>query len=162
MSQMPLSAVASANALTAGSPSSTQLSVSAALDFNGQPVNIATGNLLGGTGITLIFSLTNPVAVGDLADFIQWAAGQFGVTVTLADITGVVDKIPLQFLKDALESVLTAQLTITILNVSIQPGAATYAQVAANLAFDPPIGPTWLNLTQVGFMLTQGQASGSP
>jgi hypothetical protein len=145
-----------------GSPPTSALSVSASISFNGQPVYITTGNLLGPGGITLIFSLTNPVVVGDLAQFITWAAGQFGVTVTLEQIEGVVRQIPLEFLQDALMSVLTAELTITILNLSIQPGVPTYAQVAATLAFSPPIGPSWLALTQVGFMFTQGQSSASP
>jgi hypothetical protein len=163
MSVIPRTAISAVNEQASATPPSTALSISAALSFNGQPVRIATGNLLGGQGITLIFSLTNPVAIGDLEDFISWAAGQFGVTVTVAEIDDVVKKIPVVFLQDALLSVLKAQLTITILNISIQPGVPTYAQVAATLDFSQhPLGPSWLNLTEVGFMLTQGQSSASP
>lgn len=161
MSIMPLPAT-TVFATTGGSPSPTALSITAALSFNGQPVYVATGNLLGSGGITLVFSLTNPVVVGDLADFITWAASQFGVTVSYYDIENVVNQIPLEFLRSALTSVLTATLTITILNVSIQPNVPTFVQVAATLAFDPPIGPSWFNLQQVGFMVTQGQSTASP
>ncbi|HYI13233.1 MAG TPA: hypothetical protein VEK57_29575 [Thermoanaerobaculia bacterium] len=165
MSVMPLPALAvPADAGATGSPPSTQLSVSAALDFNGQPVYISTGNLLDAGGITMTFSLTNPVVVGDLQDFIIWAAGQFGVTVTIADITGVINQIPsaLDWLKSGLNSILTAQLVLTIVNINIQPGRPLYAQVGATINFINPIGPSWLNLTQLGFTFTQGQTTASP
>jgi hypothetical protein len=161
MTVMPLSALAP-DPSSGGSPPSTALSVSASLSFNGQPVYIATGNLLGAGGINLTFQLTNPVVVGDLVDFITWTSEQFGASMTEAQVLGVVQAIPLQWLQDALTSVLTATLTITILNVRIQPNVPSFAQVAASLAFNPPVGPSWLNLTQVGFMLTQGQSTTSP
>jgi hypothetical protein len=154
MSVMPLTALAETD--------SSALSMSASLSFNGQPVYISTGNLIGGGGINLTFQLTNPVVVGKLPDFIAWAATQFGATVTMEEIQGVVDKIPLPWLKTGITSVLTATLTITILNVSIQPDVPSFAQVAASLALGSPLGPSWLNLTQLGFMITQGQSTNSP
>ena len=88
--------------------------------------------------------------------------GPFGANVSIDQIRNVVNQIPLQWLQEALDSVLTATLTITILNIIIQPGVPLYEQVAASLSFPDPLGQSWLNLTQLGFMLTQGQSSSSP
>jgi hypothetical protein len=168
MSIMPLPALAVAAdaGSTAVSPSNNSaLSVSAALSFNGQPVYISTGNLLGAGGVTMTFSLTNPVVVGTLTDFIVWASRQFGIDVTAADIDAVIQKIPsppLGWLKDGLESVLVAELVLTILNINIQPDQPLYAQVGATILFTKPLGPSWLNLTQLGFTFTQGQTTSSP
>jgi hypothetical protein len=162
MSLPPLAEIVTTT--TTSPPPASALSLTGALSFNGQPVYVTTGNVLGPGGITLVFSLTNPVVVGDLKKLIVWAGSQFGVDITYEEIEDVVNKIPSQvsFLRNALESVLDAQLVLTILNVSIQPNVPTFVQVGATLTFNPPIGPTWFNLMQVGFTFTKGQGSTSP
>lgn len=147
------------------SPDVPAVSVLATLNFNQQTLTIASGNLLAPGGVNnLVFNLTNPVVLGSIDDFIDWAVKEFGIPdFSSATITDAINEIPdspqvFKNLKDALNALFTAQITITVLNINV--GAGFY-QLGVSITAQFQIF-SFLSFQGIGIMLSKGSNLASP
>ena len=160
---MPSKAVAPLGASSSPAmPAGTTVSFLASIDFNGQSVPINTGDITKGIS-NLVFSLSSPVEIGSIDNFLDYLNKSLGVPLSSADLQGYIDEIPdspdfLQSFKAAIEKILSTAITITVLNVNVQAGSFTLG-----VAF--PIGlelTSFLTINSVGVLVNRAGAGGSP
>jgi hypothetical protein len=148
---------------------STSVSVSATLDYNGTPIPVNSGDLASIQQNGLIFSLTQPVPLGTLSDFLSWIEAEFGIPTgspgLLGDIHSLIQAIPTspQFLAGihtALNEFLIGEISITTLNINTK--LSTYALGATmTMPGSPPSLPLFggLSLDSIGVLISVGNTS---
>ena len=150
--------------LTGGSPSNdTTIAFLASIDFNGQNVPINTGDVTQGIK-NLVFSLSNPVEIGSINNFLDYLNQKIGVPLTSAELAGYINEIPSspQFLNDfknAILTILSTSISITVLNVNVAAGTFM-------LGVSFPIGlelTSFLTIESIGVVVSKaGPAITSP
>ncbi|HYK02933.1 MAG TPA: hypothetical protein VE974_14325 [Thermoanaerobaculia bacterium] len=143
-------------------PAGTALSVAANVAFSGQQITINSGDITKGIS-NLVFSLSNPVVLGSIDNFIDGLNTEFGVPLTSADITNAINSIPatpavLGRIRDALIAITTTDLIITILNINV---AAGFFQIGVSFPVSIPI-TSFLSFEGIGILVTKGGSTGSP
>lgn len=150
-----------ANALGSPEPE-TSIAFLATVDFKGQQIPINTGDVTKGIQ-NLNFSLSNPVDLGSIDNFIDWLNSQFGIPFTSAQLDTIIKEIPdsPQFLKDFRDAILKifhTDVWITVLNVNV--GAGTF-QIGVSFPVNLSI-LGFLTLENIGIVVSRGSATGSP
>ena len=144
------------------SPPETGLSVAATVAFSGQQITINSGDITKGVS-NLVFSLSNPVVLGSINNFIDGLNTEFGVPLTSADITNAINNIPttpavLGRIHNGLLDLFSTDLIITILNINV---AAGFFQLGVSFPVSIPI-TSFLSFEGIGLVVTRAGSSGSP
>ncbi|WP_444901462.1 hypothetical protein ACJJIG_18490 [Microbulbifer sp. SSSA007] len=110
----------------------TGLTVSATFDYKGQKIPINSQdikNISETSGIK--FSLSQPVVLGNIAEFMAWLKDTLGIPIDEGDIGSAINNLPgdnendpkiLKNIKNALNDFLRANITITVLSVDTANG----------------------------------------
>jgi hypothetical protein len=141
-------------------PSGTAVTISATLQILGATVPVNTGDLAQLRAGNFNFSLSQPVELGTIDDFIQWLHDNLYLPVTKDDVDGLAKYIPVPGLQTAYLQFLHATITITTL--VINTGTKTYA-FGATMTF-PDGGISILGLLEfqsIGVLVTH-RSDGSP
>lgn len=139
--------VAAARGLTA-SPSSptspttgTTVAVSGTFEINGSQVAVNSGDITKIKQKGISFSLSQPVTLGSIDDFIDWLNKELGLPITSAQIDSDINGLPsspqvLADIRNGLLSFLHANITLT--SLAIDTGRKYYA-FGVTADFTPPI-----------------------
>ncbi len=116
------------------------VSISSSFEINGQLVMVNSQDI-GAIEKGIKFSLSQPVALGSIKDFLTWLNETFNVPLTEKDLTAAINKIPdataaVKTIKDALKGILSATITITVLSLDTE--TSTY-RFAVSMKAEPPI-----------------------
>jgi hypothetical protein len=137
----------------------TNVSISATLDILGNTVTVNSGDLAQ-LKKNFNFTLTQPVVLGTIDEFIDWLDTNLGTGISSGDVNNLQNYIPIQALKDAYISFLTATITITTL--IINTSTSTYA-FGATMTFTNPINILGLlQFDGIGVLISHTSATGSP
>jgi hypothetical protein len=140
-------------------PSGTSVSISATIEILGTPVPVNTGDITQLQKGNFNFSLTQPVVLGNIDDFIDWLDKNLHTGVTSAEVNDLAKYIPIYDLQQAYLSFLSANITITTL--IINTGTKVYA-FGATMTFAPPISILGLlKFDSIGALISSGTV-GSP
>ena len=134
----------------------------ASIDFNGQTVPINTGDITQGIN-NLVFSLSSPVEIGSINNFLDYLNNKLQVPLTSAELQGYINEIPstpafLEDFKTTVEKVLSTPLVITVLNVNV--GAGTF-MLGVSFPIDLEL-TSFLTLNSVGVVVSRGETTTSP
>ncbi|HFZ8993190.1 TPA: hypothetical protein ACIPUI_000238 [Citrobacter freundii] len=116
------------------------VSVSSAFEINGQLVSVNSQDIRKiKDGIE--FSLSQPVELGSINDFLDWLNKNFGIPLTSEDLKEAIQKIPespevVKTIRDALLGIISATITINILSINTK--TKTY-RFAVTMKAEPPI-----------------------
>ena len=146
------------------SPPSTSVSVSATLDYRGTPIPVNSGDLANLKKGGFQFTLTQPVLLGSIYDFLDWLKEQFG----LPDLKGTMEEVIatlqsssigiVRSLGNLLNAIFTGKISITTL--VINTGTSTYMfGVTMEIGGSPPGFPLFggLSLDTIGFLVAHGE-----
>lgn len=138
------------------SPPGTSLAVVANLQFSGQQIAISSGDITQGVS-NLAFSLSAPVALGSLNNFVDGLNTEFGIPLTSGDITGAINRIPtdpavLGRIRSALEAIVSTDLIITVLNVNV---AAGFFQLGVSFPVQIEL-TSFLSFQGIGILVSKG------
>ena len=148
------------------SPPTTAVSVSATLDYNGNPIPVNTGDLNQLRRGNFQFTLTQPVLLGTIQDFLKWLHEQF----SLPDLTGDVND-AISYLKASsigivrslgllLEAIWTGKISITTLVINTATKTYMFGVTMEIGADDSPPGfPLFggLTLNSLGILVAHGE-----
>jgi hypothetical protein len=128
---------------TAGSPATPGVSIAATFTFsNGTPITINSGDLAQLKAGVVNFSLTQPVVLGSLSDFIQWLTTQFGLPDINAEVNDLGTEIQnnplLKSLYSAFMSFYNGIITINTLVINRTSSSYRF-QLGVTLDLKPPI-----------------------
>jgi hypothetical protein len=138
-------------------PTGTSVSISATITILGVQVPVNTGDITQLRSGNFNFSLSQPVLLGTIDDFIGWLHNELQIPVTPDEVNGLAHYIPISSLQEAYVKFLQAPITITTL--IINTGTKTYA-FGATMNFvsgSPPEGINILGLLQfdsIGVLVT--------
>jgi hypothetical protein len=136
-------------------PPGTTVAFLASIDFNNQPVNINTGDITKGIQ-NLVFSLSNPVAIGSLDDFIDYLNRALGVPLTSQQLIDFIDQIPdtpafLLAFRNALLKIASTPIWITVLNINVAAGQFT---LGVSFPIDLQL-TSFLTINSIGVMVNK-------
>jgi hypothetical protein len=141
-------------------PAGTQVSISATLDYNGTPISINSGDIAQLEKGNFNFTLTQPVDLGSLDDFIDWLNKEFGVPITSAEVENLAQFISIPALRKAFNHFLSADISITtvVINTTTQVyelGVTFTPEKPVELFGD-------LKFDSIGVLVTHGKGITSP
>jgi hypothetical protein len=135
------------------STSGTDVSVSVTVMFNNTEVTINSQSIENLKQNGLVFSLTNPIAMGSFADLITWMNANLHLPLTSAQIEGYITQVPEPF-ADYLKALFNAIITLTVLNINTK---TKLYEVAASIAPQPALDILGiLSVTAIGFQISSG------
>lgn len=112
----------------AGSPPTNPITVAISSSFliNGQSVAISSQDI-DNVKKGINFQLAQPVTLGSINNFLDWLKDTFSVPLTSAQLGEMINKLPdsplvIKNIKDALNGILAAAITITVLSVNTASG----------------------------------------
>jgi hypothetical protein len=137
-------------ATTTASPDTPGVSIAATFTFkNGTPITVNSGDIAQLKAGIVNFSITEPVVLGSVSDFIQWLTDKFGfpdINQDVNDLKTQVESNPLLFsLYNGFLSFYDGIITITVLSINRSKNAADPKktdykyQFAITLDMHPPI-----------------------
>ncbi|HDI4958681.1 TPA: hypothetical protein PNO53_002963 [Salmonella enterica] len=135
------------------------VSISSSFEINGQLVTVNSQNI-NEIKKGIKFSLSQPVALGSINDFLDWLNKTFGVPLTAEDLDKAINNIPdspevVKTIKDALKGILSATITITVLSLDTETGIYRFA---VTMKAEPPISVlNLLKLESIGVEISAGQ-----
>lgn len=142
------------------SPSTTSVSVSATLDYNGTPIPVNSGDLADLRRGNFQFTLTQPVVLGSIQDFLEWLQRQFGLPDLNGEISDVIATLKnsgigiVVALGKLLEAIYTGIISITVLVINTT--SSTYKIGVTMQIGGSPDGFNLfdgLNLNSIGFLV---------
>ncbi|GAA5444736.1 hypothetical protein Misp06_02926 [Microbulbifer sp. NBRC 101763] len=134
----------------------TGVTLSATLDINGSKVPISSQDLSKITTKDLKFSLTQPVVIGSIEDFINWLNDKFPSSIKFETLDRAIKDIPVENIQKALEKLLTAPISVTAL--SIDTASEYYAFAVTMSMEDDPIEIfSGLQLDSIGVGIASGE-----
>lgn len=111
-----------------GSPPENPITVAISSSFliNGQSVSISSQDI-DNVNKGINFQLAQPVMLGSINKFLDWLKDTFGVPLTSEKLADMIKKLPdspavIKNIKDALNGILDAAITITILSINTASG----------------------------------------
>lgn len=147
--------------ITANGETTTNItvSVSSSFEINGQLVTVNSQDI-NKIKDGIEFSLSQPVALGSINDFLDWLHTTFSVPLTAEQLKDAINKIPespevVKTIRDALLGIMSATITITILSINTK--TKTY-RFAVTMEANPPINV--LNLFKLQSIGVDISASG--
>ncbi len=148
-SPTPSPTVTSPNAPT------TTVSFLANVDINGQQVPINTGDITQGLK-NFVFTLSNPVILGSLDDFLDYLSKNIGISLNSADLDKYIQDIPdepefLLNLRNALLKITSTALSITVLNIDV---AAKTFMLGVSFPVDLTL-TSFLKVNSVGLVVSR-------
>ena len=147
---------------SASPPPPTSVALAAAIDFNGKTVPINNGYVTKVMN-NLVFSLSNPVEIGSMADFFNFLDKSIGLPLSQQDVQNAIDLIPqspnvLLDIRNALTTIFNAAISITILNINAASGSF---MLGVTMDTDLPI-TSFLKINSIGVVVSKVGAVGSP
>ncbi|MGH6692364.1 MAG: hypothetical protein ACREF4_16980 [Gammaproteobacteria bacterium] len=129
--------------MATASPPETSVSLSATLDYNGNPIIVNTGDLAKLKKGQFQFSLSQPLVLGTVHDFLSWLHTQWGLPDLNTDIVSIGDAIQGKPIIGNLYSgfedfVNDGTITITQLTINTTTTTPQY-QISVTLTLSPPI-----------------------
>jgi hypothetical protein len=126
-----------------GSPDTPEVSIAATFTFNnGTPITINSGNITDLKNGIVNFSITEPVVLGSLSDFVKWLTDRFGLPDIDGEVKALKDEIGnnplLQSLYSGFMSFYNGTITITVLTVNRTKTSYKF-QLGVTLDLNPPI-----------------------
>jgi hypothetical protein len=126
-----------------GSPPQNDVTIAATFTFsNGTPITINSGNITDLRKGIVNFSITEPVVLGSLSDFVQWLTERFGFPDINADILALKEEIKdnalLKSLYGGFLSFYEGIITILVLSVTRTEKDYSY-KLSVTLDMNPPI-----------------------
>lgn len=121
------------------SPPTPGVSIAATFTFlNGTPITVNSGDLAQLKKGIINFSLSEPLVLGSLRDFMKWLTEQFGLPDISSDVDGlekeVKDNPLLNTLYQAFKAFIDGVISITVLSISRTADAYSY-QLAVTMDF---------------------------
>lgn len=111
-----------------GSPPTNPITVAISSSFliNGQSVAISSQDI-DNVKKGINFQLAQPVTLGSINNFLDWLKDTFNVPLTSKELGDMINKLPdsplvIKNIKDALNGILAAAITITVLSVNTASG----------------------------------------
>lgn len=148
------------------SPPSTAVivSISSSFEINGQQVSVTSQDI---TNVTtgFNFTLAQPVALGSIADFLDWLGTTFGCPLKSDDLDAMIKKLPdkpavVEDIKNALLGIFHATITITVLSLNTTTGQYRFG---VTMSMNPEINIlALLKLETIGVELSAGTPLTSP
>jgi len=140
-------------------PTGTSVTISATIEILGNTIAVNSGDLAQLRRGNFNFSLTQPVVLGSIDDFIQWLDDNLHTGVSAEEVNNLGQYIPITDLRNAYNSFLSATITITTL--TINTATNTYA-FGATMSFAPPISILGLlKFDGIGVLISHS-SKGSP
>ncbi len=142
------------------SPPNTSVSVSATLDYNGTPIPVNSGDLAQLKKGNFQFTLTQPVVLGSIQNFLEWLQTQFGLPDLSGDISQVIATLQastigiVRSLGNLLAAIYTGIISITVL--VINTATSTYMLgVTMEIGGSPGGFPLFggISLDTIGFLV---------
>jgi hypothetical protein len=100
--------------------SNSSVAISAIFDLNGTPIPVNSGNLMA-TPVSFVFSLSQPVVLGDGIDFVNWVHDKLYVPLTGDELEQLIEAIPqvpvLGTIRDILLNILHLQVVIQAVQI---------------------------------------------
>lgn len=143
----------------------TTVAVSGTFDINGSQVAVNSGDITKIKQKGISFTLSQPVSLGSIDDFIDWLNKELGLPITSAQIDNDIGGLPsspqvLADIKNGLLSFLHANITLT--SLAIDTGAKYYA-FGVTADFTPPISILGLlKFEGLGLQISHLGATSSP
>ncbi len=145
------------------SPETTSVSLTATLDYNGTPIVVNTGDLAQLKAGVFKFSLSEPLVLGSVDDFLDWLHNEWHLPDLHKDVDSVltaIENVPiLGNIAEAFRDFLAGTITITLLSVNATGTSRTY-QIAVTLTLQQPanlFGP--INFDSIGVQVSNMPSS---
>jgi hypothetical protein len=154
--------------LPTASPDQPGVSIAATFTFkNGTPITVNSGDIRQLASGIVTFSLTEPVVLGSLSDFVAWLTEKFGLPPINDEIEGLKEQIKdnplLSSLYGGFLSFYNGIITITVLVVNRTKDSYKF-QIGVTLDMVPPLN--FFDIIQfdsIGVMVNKsGTSTGSP
>lgn len=129
-------------------PSGTSVTISATLQILGATVPVNTGDINSLRQGNFNFTLSQPVVLGTIDDFINWLHKELNLPVTSDDVEGLEQYIPITALRDAFHKFLNATVTITTLIINTSTKTYAFGATMNFVSGSPPEGISILGLLQ--------------
>ena len=140
-------------------PTGPIVTLSANTTIGGQTITINTGDIRK-LRESFVFSLTAPVKLGTINNFLDWIGQKIHVTLTVDQLESYAADLPQSLQADFLD-MLRGEVTITAFNVDVHN---KFYKIGVSYDFPPPgINLEVLNLEGIGLLVQEnGNAGGSP
>jgi hypothetical protein len=130
-------------ATTNDSPNTPGVSIAATFTFkNGTPITINSGDVAQLAKGIINFSITEPVVLGSIGEFITWLHEKFGFPDLTTEVNGLKDQVQnnplLSDLYNGFMSFYNGTITVTVLSISRTKTDYDY-KFAVTLDMNPPI-----------------------
>jgi hypothetical protein len=140
-------------------PAETSVSISATLDYNGNPIVINTGDLNDLRQGKFVFNLAQPVVLGSVDDFLHWLHTKWDLPDLAADVkeigTVIEGKPIIGELYQAFEAFLAGIISIDLLSINTTDPNNKSFKLSVSLTLSPPLnlfGP--INFDSLGVLVS--------
>ena len=147
------------------SPPTTAVSVSATLDYNGNPIPVNTGDLNQLRRGNFQFTLTQPVLLGTIQDFLKWLHDEFSLPDLTGDVNDAISYLQassigiIRALGNLLAAIWTGKISITTLVINTGTKTYMFGVTMEITTGSPPGFPLFagLRLDSIGFLVAHGE-----